>query len=347
MPTSFIASTMTPPLCSICIANYNGLDIIAECVDAVLAQEPGFSFEILIHDDASTDGSVAYIRQRYPEIQIIVSENNVGFCVSNNRMAAAAQGQYILLLNNDAILLPNALRTLHDHARQQAAPGILGLPQYDAGTGALLDMGSLSDPFLNSIPNLDPQQTEVAMIAGACMWVPADLWRRLGGFPEWFHTLAEDTYLCCAARVQGYPVQVIPHSGFRHWVGKSLGGGKLTAENKLSTSRQRRALTERNKIFAIYACYPSLCLWLILPPHILLVHIEGALLALLKRDAGIWKDIYAPLLPSIWRMRKLLASSRNIIQAQRKIGAWQFLAPFHFSPHKLTMLFRYGLPHIK
>src|ERR1035437_2269249 len=122
------------PICSVCIANYNGVGLIEDCIDSVLTQDCGFEIEIIIHDDASTDDSVALIRERYPQVKLIESKQNVGFCISNNRMVAQANGEYILLLNNDAELLPDALKTLHAEAQSGTAPAILGLPQYDAAT---------------------------------------------------------------------------------------------------------------------------------------------------------------------------------------------------------------------
>ncbi len=58
----------TPPLCSVCIANYNGLSVLADCIDSVLDQSGDIPVEIIVHDDASTDDSVALIRQRYPAL---------------------------------------------------------------------------------------------------------------------------------------------------------------------------------------------------------------------------------------------------------------------------------------
>ena len=73
------------------------------------------------------------------------------------------------------------------------------------------------------------------MVIGACLWLPKNLWDNLGGFPEWFGSLAEDMYLCCLARLKGVPVKVISTSKFSHWVGRSIGGGKVLNNKRLST----------------------------------------------------------------------------------------------------------------
>ena len=135
------------PVCSICIANYNGAAVIGPCLESIYDQDFHLPLEIIIHDDASTDSSVDFIRHRFPDVTLIVSESNVGYCVSNNRMVSRARGRYILLLNNDAALHRDAIRTLYNHAERQPGPAILGLPQHDMQTGELIDRGSLFDPF--------------------------------------------------------------------------------------------------------------------------------------------------------------------------------------------------------
>ena len=335
----------TQPTVSVCIANYNGVTIIADCVDSVIAQQGEISIEILVHDDASTDGSVAFIEEHYPQIELIISPENVGFCTANNRMAGIARGKYLLLLNNDATLFPDAISTLFSEAENLPQPAILGLPQYDAGSGQLLDIGSLLDPFLNPVPNLNRTRQDVGMIMGSCLWIPKSLWDELGGFPEWFGSIGEDLCLCCRARLAGYPVRAVGYSGYRHQVGASFGGGKMQ-HGKLSTTRRRRALSERNKTFVMLMCYPWLLLVLILPLHLILLYFEGLLLTLVKRDVLLWHEIYAPLLPTLWHERKQLLESRQTVQKKRRTNLVQFLAVFIWMPHKLRMLLRHGLPEV-
>lgn len=335
----------TCPICSVCIANYNGMAVLEACLESVLSQDCGFPVEIIVHDDASTDGSADLLREHYPQVMPIISEKNVGFCVANNRMVAAARGEYILLFNNDAALLPDALRTLHGEAQQVGRLAILGLPQYDAETGRLIDRGCLFDPFLNPIPNMDPERQEVGVVIGACLWIPKALWQELGGFPEWFHTLSEDSYLCCLARLWGYPVHMVQASGFRHWVGCSLGGGKLS-ESRLKTTLQRRRLSERNKSFAIVLTYPAPLFQLIFPLHLALLVTEGAALALVKRDGTLFRDIYLDCLKALWHEQGRLLRLRGQVQAGKKIGVRQFWSAFTLLPHKLRMLLRHGWPEV-
>ncbi|MEO8020996.1 glycosyltransferase [Polaromonas sp.] len=334
-----------PPLISVCIANYNGMEVIDDCLRSIFEQEGHLPVEILVHDDASSDGSVSYIRDRYPDARLIVSDSNVGFCVANNRMVAAARGKYLLLLNNDAALFPDAVQTLLQEADRIGGSAILGLPQYDAGSGEMVDMGSLLDPFLNPVPNLDLSRNEVGMIIGACLWVPKELWNELGGFPEWFGSIGEDLYLCCRARLAGYAVRALAVSGYRHWQGKSFGGNKVV-ENRLATTFRRRALSERNKCFVMVLAYPTPLLQLIFPMHLALLLVEGFLLSLLKKEWRVFQDIYGGCLQSLWSERKNLFRLRRQIQADRTISWRTFIDSFTWCPHKLRLLLRHGVPHV-
>lgn len=334
------------PACSICIANYNGEDIISACIESIRDQQFKYPVEIIVHDDASTDNSVKIISDKYPEVILIKSPENVGFCVSNNRMAARAKGKYVLFLNNDACLFPDALNKLYHYAEAKSEVMILGLPQYDMTTGELIDAGSLFDPFLNPVPNIDRSVIDVGMVIGACLWLPKSLWDELGGFPEWFKSLAEDMYLCCLARLMGYHVRVLPDSGFKHWVGKSLGGGKVDA-GKLVTSMKRRALSERNKSFVMALIYPPPLFHVIFPLHQLLLLIEGLTLSVVKFDFRLMRRIYLPSLVAVFSEYTRLARLRKIIQARRCTSLRSFLSVFLPVFYKVRMFFKHGLPEVK
>ncbi len=334
-----------PPLVSVCIANYNGMDVIDDCLRSVLAQQGDISVEILVHDDASTDGSLAHIREHYSEVVLIASDANVGFCIANNRMVARARGQFVLLLNNDASLYPDALQALLLEATRLEQPAILTLPQYDATTGALVDRGCLLDPFYNPVPNLNPNRADVAMVIGACLWIPKNLWNELEGFPEWFGSIAEDMYLCCRARLAGYAVRALTVSGYRHWQGKSFGGNRVV-ENQLTTTFRRRALSERNKTFVMVGTCPGIMLNIVLPMHLMQLMAEGIILAVIKREWWLFQMIYWRCLKSLWQERGKLSQLRHHIQARRKIGIRMFYSAFQPFPHKLRMLLRHGLPQV-
>lgn len=301
--------------------------------------------EIIVHDDASTDGSADYIKQHFPDIRLLSSDRNVGFCVSNNRMVAVAEGKYVLLLNNDAELLPDALRTYYEYAEAHARAAILGIRQYAAATGELIDFGIFFDPFLNSVPNLDARRRNVGMVMGACIWIPKRVWDDIGGFPDWFQTMHEDMWICCMARLRGYPVRVIPQSGYRHWVGQSLGGGKIV-EKKIATPLKRRFMSERNRIFVMAICYPAPVIYIVLPLHLVLLLLEGMTLAIAKRKCDLMRSLYWAAIKAAWAKRRKLLHLRRAVQTGRRISACRFLSAVRPLPHKLRMLIKHGLPEV-
>jgi GT2 family glycosyltransferase len=334
------------PLCSICIANFNGATLLDDCLESVLAQSGDISIEIIIHDDASTDDSVELLRNKYPQVELLVSRINVGFCIGNNRMVEHARGKYVLLLNNDAALFPDALLTLLNTANKEVPAGVLTLPQYDWTTGALVDRGCLLDPFYNPVPNLDPARREVAMAIGACLFLSRSLWNELGGFPEWFESIGEDLYLCCLARLRGALVQVTTRSGYRHRQGVSFGGNRA-ASNGLQTTFRRRRLSERNKTSAMVVCTPTLFVWPLLTLHVISLIVEGAVMTMLRRTPRIWREIYKPTLKFLFHDMSYLRARRKQEQALSQITLKVYLHDFVALPHKLRLLRRHGIPRIR
>lgn len=333
------------PICSVCIANYNGESLLIDCIDSVLNQQCSFPFEIIVHDDASTDKSLELLESRYPQVHIIKGGENVGFCISNNRMVAQASGQFILLLNNDAALASDALEVLYEESKTQANPGVLTLPQYDWESGTLVDRGCMLDPFYNPIPNLDPSRREVAMVIGACLWIPQNLWDHLDGFPEWFESIAEDMQICCHARLAGFPVEVTRQSGYRHRQGICFGGNRIQA-GRLRTTYRRRRLSERNKTLVLLLCTPGWALWALLPLHLSMLAMEGIAMSLLRLDWRLLTEVYWNVPRTLIKMRRLLAEKRSAVQRDRVISLRHYFRPFTFLPHKLWMLFRFGVPKI-
>ena len=339
-------TTPSKPVCTVCIANYNGESLLGDCIDSVLNQQCDFPFEIIVHDDASTDKSLELLATRYPQVKVIASQRNVGFCISNNRMVAQASGKFILLLNNDAALAPDALKALYEESETQANPGILTLPQYDWESGILVDRGCLLDPFYNPVPNLDSSRREVAMVIGACLWIPRTLWIQLGGFPEWFESIAEDMQICCRARLAGFPVEVTQKSSYRHRQGNSFGGNRLS-NGRLKTTYQRRCLSERNKTFVMALCTPAPFVFLLMPIHILALLAEGIALALAKHDFKIIKDIYLKALSSLIKKRTTILNERQLVQKSRGASGNHYRKAFTKYPRKLNLLLKYGTPEIR
>jgi GT2 family glycosyltransferase len=337
-----MTSEDSTPVISVCVANYNGEDIVADCIESILGQKNAPEFEILVHDDASTDDSLKILAQ-FESVRVIESSENVGFCISNNRMAAAARGEFILLLNNDAQLFDDALKTLLDESRKYADKAVLGLPQYDAVTRELVDRGLTLDYFCSSVPIRQPTESDVAMVIGACMWVPANLWANIDGFPEWFETNAEDVYLCCYARLLGYRIYVPRKSGFYHLIGHSLGGGK-PADNRLQISIRRRYFSERNRLFVQWLFYPAWLVPLTTIVNMAILIIEAIVLSIANRKASLIWDIYLKSQIDAFAQAKTIVRARRVVMQSRDISFAKFFGTFTLIPQKLRLLFSSGLP---
>jgi GT2 family glycosyltransferase len=335
-------SEINAPIISVCIANYNGEEIIADCIESVLRQQDAPAFEILVHDDASTDNSLEVL-ERYESVRLIRSSDNVGFCISNNRMAAEARGQFVLLLNNDAQLYPDALATLCEESRRHEGEAVLGLPQYDFDTRKLVDRGLKLDYFASSVPIMTPSSREVAMVIGACLWVPADLWRQIGGFPEWFETNAEDVYLCCYARFLGYRIYVCQQSGFLHMIGHTLGGGK-SDQRQLQISTRRRYFSERNRLFVQWLFYPAWLLPLTTALNWIVLAAEALVLSIANRRASLIRDIYIKSQRDALSRISIVASARRTVMRSRVISFSEFFRTFTVFPQKLRLLRVSGVP---
>jgi GT2 family glycosyltransferase len=183
------------------------------------------------------------------------------------------------------------------------------------------------------------------MVMGACLWIPKGLWDESGGFPEWFGSIAEDVYLCCRVRMGGGSVEVLPASGYDHWVGRSFGGGKVN-ESALRTSYHRRYLSERNRSISMLLFYPLPVLLMLFPVYVLLLLLEGALLTVIKADYRILNQIYLSSQRSILSEWKRVLSLRRSVQSARRIPDRSFFSVFVPVPYKLKMVVKYGLPEI-
>lgn len=333
------------PLVTVCIANFNGEHLLGDCIESVLSQQGSWDIEIIVHDDASTDGSLEVL-SRYRDVNVIRSDRNVGFCVANNRMVEAARGKYILLLNNDAELWPDAISALIA-ASNSLDPSILSLPQYDWESRRLVDRGCLLDPFHVPVPNTDPSREQVGYVIGACLWLRRQDWLCLGGFPEWMGSIGEDLYLCIRARLEGFNISVPARSGYLHRQGASFGGNRAT-QSGLSTNLHRRYLSERNRAAVVAICTPGLLGAPLMVVHLCVLAIEGFLLCILNRSLKPWTGIYGASIQWLYENRRLLMRVRKDVQRRRRVSVFGYVrGTYTWQVRKLSMFFRYGLPKLK
>ncbi len=235
----------TPPDVSVLIANWNGSDVLADCLRSVYEKTADVSFEIIVVDDASVDQSVGMVRARFPDVKILVNQANLGFVRSNNRGIRMAGGRYLLLLNSDTLLANNALKILADHMDSHPDAGVCGAwlknpdmtSQISYGDfpslgQALVDALFLNDlfpgaGFLNRgvIPRGNPTSPrEVSYVSGADLFLRKEIVDRIGLFDELYEAYCEETDLCY--RIKTYErlkVHFVPEAQIVHLGGASYG----------------------------------------------------------------------------------------------------------------------------
>jgi GT2 family glycosyltransferase len=115
-----------PIVLSIIIATYNASGLLDDCLRSIYANPPSESYEVIVVDDASTDRTTAMVREKYPDVVLFTNEVNSHYATSNNLAFKHARGEYFFLLNNDTIVLPNAMDILLAFLREHPDAGSVG-----------------------------------------------------------------------------------------------------------------------------------------------------------------------------------------------------------------------------
>jgi N-acetylglucosaminyl-diphospho-decaprenol L-rhamnosyltransferase len=111
---------------SVCIANWNCRDFLRGCLESLREFAQGVRLEIIVCDNASTDGAAEMVEREFPEVILIRNRENLGFARASNQAAEPATGRYVFFLNNDTIVPPGTLRELLDFAESHPEAGMIG-----------------------------------------------------------------------------------------------------------------------------------------------------------------------------------------------------------------------------
>ena len=220
----------SPPEISIVIVTWNGRRFLEPCLAAVAAQQ-GVSFETVLVDNASTDGSVEFVRERFPSVRIVQLAQNRGFAGGNNAGASYGSGRFLAFLNNDTIPDRGWLAALRggidEHARFTLAasrivymhdPAIVD----SAGDGMLLWGGAFKRLHGGSVEDA-LESREVFGVCGAAFLISRGVFDELGGFDEDFFASHEDVDLSYRARLRGYRSRYVADAVVRHHGSATLG----------------------------------------------------------------------------------------------------------------------------
>jgi GT2 family glycosyltransferase len=205
---------------SIVIVSYNTVDLIGQCLTSVIDQT-GDSKEIFVVDNASPDGSAAFIAAGFPDVHLIANKENRGFAVANNQAIANCRGRYILFLNPDTVLEENCLATALSYMEKHPEIGLAGLHILNPdGT----DQDSVSWRYLSqryTTGELSNLPGDIACVLGAAMIAPRKAIISVGGFDEDYFLYGEDEDLCLRIRRLGLNVGFIDAARVVHYHGQS------------------------------------------------------------------------------------------------------------------------------
>jgi GT2 family glycosyltransferase len=223
--------TDSTPIVSIIIPHWNGIDVLSECIDS-LKGSTFDSFEIIVSDNASSDGSQAWIVENHPDVILLENDNNYGYAGGCNRGVNVAKGEFILFLNNDTIQNPNWLDPLIDRMKGDESiaaiqPKILNyynrkIFDYAGGSGGHLDLFCFpfarGRVFLNQEEDLGQYDNAKRCFwaSGTAMIVRKDLFKAAGKFDETFFAHMEEIDLCWRFQAMGYEVWAEPRSVVYH-----------------------------------------------------------------------------------------------------------------------------------
>lgn len=235
------------PRVGIVLLNYNGRDQLENCLPSILALEYD-PYEVLVVDNASTDGSAEFVRERYPEVDVLENDVNVGFSRGNNLGAAALPDvDYLWFLNTDVEVEPTALTHLVEHVESTpgtkiVAPRLNYLDDRSTIQSAGFDLDVSGVPHPRDNGDAEPSSQEpypVTYGTGAALLVERDAWDELGGFDDGNFIYGDDTYLCFLAWMRGYRVEVVPQSVVYHEMGASREKMSTTVAYHWGRSRVR------------------------------------------------------------------------------------------------------------
>jgi len=203
---------------SIVIVNWNTRELLQSCLTLIRAKTQGIIYEILVVDNASTDGSAAMVLESFPDVVLMQNEENLGFARANNQAIRRSRGRYILLLNPDTIVLDNALGQMVAFADAEPQIGALGCKILTADGSVdfrcarrfpsllteLLSRTRLSKRFPHHplfgrflMGDWDHNSSrEVECLVGSCMMVRREVIEQVGLLDEDFFMYGEDMEWC-------------------------------------------------------------------------------------------------------------------------------------------------------
>lgn len=304
----------SPPIASIVIVNYNGSNMLKECLDSLLCTDYP-AFETVVVDNNSTDNSLEMIKKYYPSCKVIQLPENRGFAVGNNIGASYATGEYLVFLNNDTVVTPDWLKeilvVLENDKSIAIAQSMLLLASED-GVDSSGDFATKHGRTYNSRRQGFSSPREILSARGAAMAIRKSVFEELGGFDKDYFISFEDVELGWKAWICGYKVVMSPKSIVYHKSGSTM--SKMSTmmtfhglKNQLSliTTHFETGLAIRNLVIVLSSLFFSFI-------GLMFNVGRGKQSFSIDKKAAVKAVIwYLQNLPSIWKKHSRLNATRK------------------------------------
>lgn len=228
---------------SILIVSFNTRELTLEALRSVRRETTDVSYEVIVVDNASGDGSAMAIAAEFPDVRLFARADNIGFARANNLAAREARGKYILLLNPDTVVLDRAIDRLHAFARRLPDARIWGgrtlfadgslnsascwgrmtlwnLACRATGLAAVFRTAEVFNGEAYGGWLRDTERT-VDIVSGCFLMIESSFWRELDGFDPLFFMYGEEADLCLRAKALGARPAVTPEATIIHFGGAS------------------------------------------------------------------------------------------------------------------------------
>jgi GT2 family glycosyltransferase len=261
---------------SIIIVNTNTKALLKQSLKSVFEKTKDIIFEVIVVDNSSHDGSPQMVREEFPNV-ILVETENKGFGNANNVGAKYAKGKYLFLLNPDTIVLNNAVKVLAEFLDKNPKAGICGGNLFNADKKPTMSykmflpsiFWELDILFLDRLAKLlygknayfnhTQQPHKVGYITGADLMIRTDLFLRLNGFDTDFFVYYEETELTFRVKKAGYEIYSVPQAEIIHLVGQTF-SGNWERRTKIFLESRKKYYLKTHSHFITWICNSILVL---------------------------------------------------------------------------------------
>jgi GT2 family glycosyltransferase len=219
---------------TVSIVTADNRDLILDCLRSIYETTNDLRFEVYVVINNSCDDSEVAIKENFPEVELIINRKKLGFTHNHNMVMRRGTGKYFLVLNDDTIILDNALKKMIDYMEASPGVGILGCKLLNPDGSFQWSYGDcishkfehfktgVLHSFLPFVRSRDIKSTrEVSWVTGACLMVRSRAIQDVGLFDENFIIYYEDGDLCWRMIKSGWKVVMYPHAEIIHYLGKT------------------------------------------------------------------------------------------------------------------------------